>query len=887
MRWYRRVFRRERTEKQLDAELRFHLDQQIADYVATGMTPEEARRRARLEFGGLDQVKEECRDVGVARFIETLVQDVRYSLRLLRRSPGFTATATATLALGIGATTAIFSVINTVLLQPLPYPHPNRIIQLALSFPEEKGYYLSVPQFVAMSQANRTLQDFVLYDGEASGINLTGGRHPEQVEGIHATANYFKVFGAPFALGRPFTSEDDRPHGPHVAVISYGLWRSRFGGNPGIVGQAIELGGQPYAITGALGRDFHPAVAADIWIPLQFDPKSGDIGQIWTGAALLKPGETLAAANAEEKLAASALQRRFPQALRGASFAAVPLRQVMVGDVRPALLILLGAVCFVLLIACANVANLLLARATLRKREIAIRAAVGACHGRIIRQLLTESVLLSIAGGALGLMIGFIGVRTLLAINPGNIPRIEARGSGVTLDWRVLLFTIGVAIVTGILFGLFPALNASRTDLHATLKESGVRAGTGLRQNKSRSGLVIIETALALALLAGAALLIRTFVAMRSVDPGFDPHHVLTMDMSVTEPRFEKTTEVAQMLREAEQRVGNIPRVAAVSASATIPLGGDSNLPFNIIGRPLTGKSPWTGIVYWDCVSPEFFKVFRIPLLRGRMFTDRDDAAAPHVVIINEAMARKYWPKSGPLGKLILIGKDVGPAFTEPPREIVGVVGDVRDNGVNHNPPPIMYVPEAQLTDSLTALNNRLAPILWSVRSKVPPYSLSVSIRKQLRIASGGLPVAHLESMDQIMAESTARTSFNMALLSIFAGVALLLAAVGIYGLLAYSVEQRTQEIGIRMALGASPRGVRSMVARQGMKLALIGVGIGVVAALGLNRLLASMLFGVKPTDPLTFGAVSLLLTVVALLACYIPAHRATKIDPTVALRHE
>jgi putative ABC transport system permease protein len=888
MRWYQRLFRRALTERQLDAELRFHLEQQVADYVAGGMTLEEARRRARLEFGGLEQMKEECRDVGAARFVETLIQDLRYGLRQLRRSPGFTATAIAALALGIGTTTAIFSVISTVLLQPLPYPHPNRIVRLAVRSPQGKGYVLSIPLFMAISQAKRTLQDFALYE-TGLGINLTGGGRPQQVQGIQPTANYFKVFGAPFAVGRPFTSEDDRPHGPHVAVISYGLWRSRFGSNPGIVGRAIKLGGRPYVITGVLGHAFQPGVPADIWIPLQFDPNSRDIGQIWAGAALLKPGESLAAANAELKLAVPAFKREFPRALSPkASFAAVPLREVVVGNVRPALLILLGAVCFVLLIACANVANLLLARATLRKREIAIRAAVGAGHGRIIRQLLTESVLLSIAGGAVGLVLGFVGVRALLAINPGNIPRIGARGSAVALDWRVLLFTIGIGIVTGILFGLFPALNASRTDLHATLKESGARAGIGLRLNKSRSALVIMETALALVLLAGAALLIRTFVAMRSVDPGFDPHHVLTMEMSLTEPRFEKTAGVTQMVREAQQRVGGVPGVVAVSASIAFPLVGQPNFPFNIIGRPLTGKNPWTGAADWDSVSPEFFKVFRIPLLRGRMFTDRDDASVPQVVIIDEAMARKYWPENNPLGKQILIGKGVGPELNnEPPREIVGVVGDVRDNGVNRNPPPIMYVPEAQVTDGLTALDNRLAPILWSVRSKVPPFLLSTSIRKQLRIASGGLPVAHIRSMDQLMVESTARTSFNMALLTIFAGVALLLAAIGIYGLVAYSVEQRTQEIGIRMALGASPRGVRNMVVRQGMRLVLIGVGTGVVAALGLTRLLASMLYGVRPWDPLVFISVAVLLSLIALLATYLPARRASQVDPIVALRYE
>lgn len=822
------------------------------------------------------------------RLIEDLGKDFRYAARLLRRSPGFTATAIAALALGIGATTAIFSVINAVLLQPLPYPHPNRIVQLALSGPQGKGYTLAIPEFVAMSRATRALQDFALYDFGGPGINLTGGDRPEQIKGIHASVNYFRVFGAPVALGRPFNSEEDRPNGPHVAVISYGLWRGRFGGDPHIVGRAIELGGQPYVVTGILARSFHPDPRSDIWLPLQADTNTTDQAHYLVGAALLKPGVTLAQANAELGLAASAFGRKFPGAVGPKeTFAAVPMREREVGNVRPALLILLGAVGFVLLIACSNVANLLLARATLRRREIAVRAAVGAGRGRIIRQLLTESVSLSLGGGSLGLILGFIGVRALLAINPGNIPRIGENGSAVGLDWRVLVFTVCVAVLTGILFGLIPALNASRSDLHATLKESGSRSGTGLRQNKSRATLVIVEMGLALILLAGAALLIRTFMVLRAVDPGFDTHQVLTMQMSLTGPRFEKTSGVAQMVRDAEQRVGSVPGVVAISESASLPLEGEFGLPFNIVGRPLTGKSPYTGGAEWTCVSPEFFKVFRVPLRRGRPFTDLDIAAAPYVAIINEAMAKQYWKKGDPLGAQIVVGKGVGPEFNEPARQIVGVVGDVRDAGLNRNPPAIMYVPEAQVTDGVTALNNRIVPVFWSVRTKVPPFSLGAAIQNELRTASGGLPVAHLQSMEQVVGETTARTDFNMALLTIFAGVALLLAAIGIYGLIAYSVEQRTQEIGIRMALGASPRAVRNMVVRQGMKLALIGVGVGVAAALGLTRLISSMLYGVKAWDPVVFVSVAVLLSLIALLATYLPARRASRVDPVVALRYE
>ncbi len=825
-------------------------------------------------------------------WLEDLLHDLRYALRLLRRSPGFTITAIAALALGIGATTAIFSVVNTVLLEPLPYPHSERLVELTLHRPNNYQTSLAIPEFMAMRRATRSLEDFCLYDFGGPGVNLTGGDRPEQLKGIHVSANYFPLFGAPMAVGRPFSKDEDRPDGPRVVVISYGLWRSRFGGDRGIVGRVIQLGGEPYVVTGVLGLDFQPNPAADVWLPVDANPNSIDEAHYLLGAAMLKPGVSLVQANAELKILTGAFKRKFPdfQTLMGnkVAFAARRLQDAQTGGVRTLLLVLLGAVGFVLLIACANVANLLLARATIRKREIAIRAAVGAGRGRIIRQLLTESVLLSLAGGVAGLILGFVGVRALLAINPGNIPRIGEQGSAVSLDGRVLVFTLVVSLLTGILFGLIPALNASRSDLNATLKESGTRSGTGLRQNKSRSILVVVEMALALVLLVGAALLIRTFVAMQAVDPGLNPHNILTMQMSLAGQRFEKTSAVAQMEREAEERVGSIPGVESVSADCYLPATGfNYDLTFNVLGRAPSGKSPYTGDANWAFVSPQFFKVFQIPLLRGRLFTDLDTAAAPHVVIINQAMAKQYWKKGNPVGQQMLIGKGVGPEFIEAPRQIVGIVGDVRDNGLNNNPPPIMYVPSAQINDGVTALGNRLGPVYWTVRTLVPPFSLSQQIQQQLRVATGGLPVAHIRSMDQVLAESTARTDFNMVLFTIFAAIALLLAAIGIYGLIAYSVQQRTQEIGIRMALGASPRDVRNMVVRQGMTLALIGVAAGIGIALAVTRLMASMLYGVKARDPAVFVAVAVLLGLVALLATYLPARRASRVNPVVALRYE
>jgi putative ABC transport system permease protein len=570
----------------------------------------------------------------------------------------------------------------------------------------------------------------------------------------------------------------------------------------------------------------------------------------------------------------------------GASFTAVPLRDSVIGDVRFDLLLLFGAVGFVLLIACANVANLLLARATIRKREIAIRSALGAGRARIIWQLLTESLLLSLAGGALGLAFGYLGVRALLAMNPGDIPRIGEQGASVTLDWRVLAFTFVAAVLTGILFGLVPALSASRSDLSITLREAGSRSGTGVRHNTTRSMLVIIEMALALVLLVGAALLIRTFAALRGVNPGFETRNVLTMQMSLSGGRFEKAAGVELLVRNGRQRVESLPGVAAAAMTCCLPLEGGFGLPFTIEGRPLK-DSPYHGGAGYVTVSPGYFEVFRIPVLSGRSFQEQDNSAGERVVVITEAMAKEYWPKGDALGALITIGKGIGPDFEEPPRQIVGIVSDVHQGALNRPPDQLMYVPLAQVNDAIIALNNRITPMIWVVRTKLQPFSLSTDIQRELREASGGLPVAHIRGMQQVVGESTARNDFYMTLLTIFAGVALLLAAIGVYGLMAYSVQQRTQEIGVRMALGASPPQVRRMVVIQGMRLALVGVILGVGSALALTRLMRSLLFGVKPWDPAMIVLVAVLLSAVTLLATYLPARRASRVDPVVALRYE
>ena len=819
------------------------------------------------------------------------LRDLKHSLRMFRQTPGFTLAAVAALTLGIGANTAIFSVVNSVLLRPLPFPDPDRLVLFLNVGPNGSGSGASVPKFNVWREQTPAFQDAAAYNFGV--MNLTGGERPEQLPSARVTADFFRLFGAQTAVGRTFTVDEDRPNGGKVVVLSYGFWQRRFGGDPQVVGRTLPLSGDSYAVIGVLAPSFNSTQFdpfADVWTPFQMDPASTDQAHYFTAAARMKPGVTLAMANTQMQAAAEQFRAKFPaQFGPKASFGVQLLQERMVRNVRTSLLMLAGAVSFVLLIACANVANLLLVRATARKREIAIRAAMGAGRGRIMRQLLTESVLLSAVGGAFGLGLGITGIRALLAVNPGNIPRIGADGSGVTADWRVVTFTIVVSLLTGVVFGLIPALQASRVDLNLTLKESSGRSGSGFRQNKARSILVVVEVALALVLLVGASLLIRSFMALRAVNPGFVSQNVLTMRMSLTEPQYTKSAGVDQLIRAGVERLRTLPGVEAVSTTCCVPLEGGYGLPFEVVGRPpdASATSAANSGAGWYTISSGYFDVFRIPVLRGRDFSDRDSGGAGGVVIINQAMAKQFWPQGDPLTDQIVIGKGVGPAFVEGPRQIIGIVGDVRDGGLNQEPQPAMYVPFAQVPDGVTALNSKLSALGWVVRTRGEPHALSVAIQKELREASGGLPVARIKSMDEIVVRSTARSDFNMLLLTVFGCAALLLAAIGVYGLMSYSVEQRTQEIGIRLALGAELGQVRNMVVAQGMGLAAVGVAIGMVAAFALSRLIETLLFGVTARDPVVFVAVPVVLTVVALLAVWLPALRATRIDPIDALRCE
>ena len=818
--------------------------------------------------------------------LETTLQDVVWAWRTLRKSPGFAITALAALAIGIGANTAIFSVVNAVLLRPLTYPQADRIVLFYLTTPTGPAYGGSATKFNAWGAQTQVFEDVAAYEYTGAQLNLTGGANPEQVHGIRVSAGYFRLFGAAPVVGRTFGAEEDLPGGANVAVLSYGLWQRRFGGDPGLIGKSILLGGAPYTVVGVLSGGFNSELNSppDVWTPLKIDPESRDHAQFFNVVGRLRPGISLAMANAQLQIAAGEFRRRFPNIMGERDGFGVELFQdSLVSGVKPSLVVLAGAVGLVLLIACANVAGLLLVRATGRRREIAVRAAIGAGHGRIVRQLLIESLLLSGAGGAAGLVLGVAGVRALLAGNAAGIPRIGDQGT-IALDWRLPAFTIGLAVVTGMLFGLAPAVNAARADLTAVLRE-GARSGTSRRQSRTRSLLVVAEIALALVLLVGAALLIRTFVALRAVDPGFDSHQVLTLRLSLAGSRFASTSDVSRLAHDAMPRLETLPGVVRAAVSYSLPLEGNFGVPFQIVGRtPVGGRYDGRG---WMGVSPGYFEVFRIPLAGGRAFTDRDDGGASRVAIINQAMARQFWPKGNPLGERILLGQGYGPEFAEPAREIVGIVGDVHDQGLNLKPNPVVYVPAAQVTDGITALAMRASTLAWAVRTRVPPETLRGPVEEELRRATGGLPVGRVVTMDEIVRESTGRADFNMSLLTIFGCAALLLAGIGIYGVMAYSVRQRTQEIGIRIALGAEGRHVRDMIVAQGMRLALGGVAIGVVAAFGLTRLLANFLFGVDARDPFVFITVPLVLGGVALAAVWVPAMRATRVDPVTALRSQ
>lgn len=819
--------------------------------------------------------------------MDAFLQDLKYSVRMLRQTPSFTIAAIAALALGIATNTAMFSVVNTVLLRPFAYPDPERIVMFENIFPTGRGGSASPTEYNWWRQQDRVFQEISAYTFNVA--NLTGDSFPEQIPIMRVSADFFRLCGANALHGRTFTVEDDQRNAPKTVVLSHGFWQQHYAGDPQVLGRRITLSGERYEIIGVLDPSLQNSQIAersslsgnieiytppDVYLPFQIDPNSAEHGHYFNVAGRLKSGVTLPAANAELQASYPEFARKWPGIhVSGRSFEARPLQDAIVGGVRNSLLILLGAVGLVLLIACANVANLLLARATSRKREIAIRAAVGAPRGRIIRLLLTESLILSLGGGVLGVAAGYAGIRTLLSLGPGNIPRIGTGGANVVLDWRVLGFTFALSILTGILFGLVPALESSRTDLSSALNENSNRSGTGSRHNRTRALLVTTEMALALVLLIGAALLIRSFIAIRQVNPGFDAHNVLTMRMLLTGAQFEKPTDVTQTIHEGVRRIRALPGVEIAATTCCIPLEDRWQMGFQIAGRPEGPASD--GIAGSTMVSAGYFEAFKIPVLRGRIFAEGDEKGPP-VVIVNQTLAKRFWPNSNPLNDQIIVGNS--------PRPIIGIVGDVRDNALNRDPRPIIY----QLSEQMP--NRELMttePWVWVIRTRAAPLSLSSAIQTELREASKGLPVAQIRTMEETLSSSTATENFNMLVLTIFGCSALLLAAIGIYGLMAYSVAQRAKEIGVRLALGAEPSHIRNMVVFQGLRLALAGVVCGLTAAFGVTRLIASLLFRVKTWDPVVFLVVPVILVGVALVAVWLPAMRASRVDPIRALRYE
>jgi predicted permease len=868
----------ERRKVELEEEIEAHLSIAIEERVTRGESPDQARAAVLREFGNVPLVADLTRKQWGWEMIEQVIQDLSLAFRQLRRSPAFTIAAITALALGIGANTSIFSVVNAVLLKPLTYPDADRMVDFPAQEPGIASSLHCVAEFHFFQRQTNLFKEVVAFDNTGPGFNLTGGSRPEQVNGIHVTEGYFRVYGAPILLGRSFTPQEDSPHGGKVVVLSYVLWQRRFGGDPSVVGKSISLGNEPYTIVGVIGKDFVADVPADLWLPFQIDPASRDGNVSFYVTGLLQPGVTVAQANAQLLAVSPEFHREFPTLDWLPRFMVAPLRDKIIGDARNSLLMMLGAVGLVLLISCANVANLLLVRATVRKREFAIRSALGAGRARIVRQLLTESILLSLAGGILGMALGFAGMRALLAVSPAGLPRIGEDGSAIGLDWHVLGFTLGVSLLTGILFGLFPAFTASHSDLNSTLKESSNRSGTGFREGKARSLLVVSEVSLALVLLISAALLIRSFIALHEVSPGFDSHNVLTMEMSLNGPRYQTTTGVAQLLRDGRNRLNALPGVEVAAAGFWRPIDVEDGTGFKIVGRPVEKNCCGSA---WMSIAPGYLSLFKIPILRGRDFTQNDTADAPHVALINEALARKYWPNEDPIGKQVTDGDEGGI------ESIIGIVADFHTSGLDKPADPMVIVPIPQVIDSYNAAYANLQPLFWVVRTHGDPHPFIDAITEQLRIASAGFPVGHIRTMDEVMGHSTARQSFQMLLLTIFVAVALLLAAIGIYGLMAYSVAQRTQEMGIRMALGAGRAAIRAMVVWDGMRLALAGVVLGLAASFGLSHLIASFLFGIRPLDPLVFMTMPIALSAVALVTVWIPATRASSVDPARVLRSE
>jgi predicted permease len=886
----RSLLRKGRVEQEMDDELRFHLECQIEENLKAGMSPEEARYAALRQFGGVEQIKEECRDAWGVRFIETLLQDLRFGLRQLRRSPGFTAVAVLTFALGIGANTAIFSVINAVLLRPLPFRDPDRLVQLWETEAAPGNCTLTGPDFLDWQAQNQSHEGMSLYSWP-QGFNASGAGEPEQAAVVRTQANFFSLLGVEPLLGRAFLKGEDQAGKNRVAVLSYGFWQRHFGGREDAVGEALGLNDEKYTVVGVMPPRFGVLGGADVWIPMDMSLKGlGQRGHHqYLGIGRLKRGVEVATAQAELQTIAQRLEKQYPDSNRKVGAAVIPLKEQLVGGSRTGLLILLGAVGLVLLIACANVANLLLVRATSRHREIAVRRALGAGRGRVVRQLLTESVLLSLLGAVFGLALAWGCVHVLGAAERVPIPRPNPLG----LDSTVFLFTLGIGLLVGMLAGLAPALQPSQLQLSEQLKASTRSLAPSGGRRMLRDALVVGEIAVSLVLLIGAGLLLQSFAKLREADVGVRPEGVLTMRVVLPPKRYGTLEQARAFFAQLLDGLKNAPGVQAAAVASELPLGGNSSSYVTVEGQEDLALEKT--LVELNHISPDYFRALGISFLKGRDLTDRDlqdavDAVSRYVAIVqsgekepvwdfktvavvSQTMARTFWPKQDPLGQVFKLG-DIQVM-------VIGIVGDVKIWGIRQPVIPHAYLPLAFV------LSRPGGSVNIVIKGAGGSEGMLATVREKLRSLDSGLALFHVRTMEEIISASSADTSYQTVLLGSFALLALLLTVVGIYGVMAYTVTQRSHEIGIRLALGAQPRGILRLIMHQGAQLTLAGVALGVGGALAFTRLMASLLFGTQSRDPFIFIIVATLLAMVALLACYIPARRATKVDPVVALRYE
>jgi putative ABC transport system permease protein len=865
----RAVWRAEAIGREIDEEMRFHVEMRAEENMRRGMSPEEARLDAERRFGHHTLMRERGYDVRGGRWLETFWQDLRFGARVLVRKPGFAATAVLTLALGIGANTAIFSLVNAVMLKPLPYEDADRLVMLSERHEKIPTRWVSYANFLDWRERNQAFE--AMSTVRRWHLTLTGTGQPERLAAGMVTADYFSVMRVKPLVGRDFLPEEDRPGANFVAVLSYGFWQSRFGGDESIVGQSITLDNRQFTVIGVMPPIFRQDDSPPLWIligpwTVQQDWMKRDMRTAGAVIARLKPGVTLAAARADMSAVKEELIRQYPWTNAGHTVTVKTLYENVVGDTRQSLLLMFGAVGFVLLIACANVANLLLARAAARRKEFAVRSALGASRLRLVRQMLTECVLLALLGGTCGLLLAWWGLDLFKAANPSGIPRLEE----LALDYRVLGFTLLVTLLTGILFGLAPARQIKTQGLNEMLKE-GVKGTNGGGQGRLRGAFVVAEIALALVLLVGAGLLARSLARLLNSDFGFDARNVATLGLSLPSSRYAERERVGQFYQQLLERVAGLPGVEAVSISNEIP-GRETGWTNDIAipGHPQI-KPGGEINVDWGIVSADYFKVMRIPVLRGRSFTAREVAEGSPVVIIDERLAREFWPNGDAVGQHLLYDSPT-------PHEIVGVIKNVRNYGTGAESRIKIYTP----------LNrSKLNTATLSVRAGGDTSGLAAVLEREIHALDKDLPASELGSVERSLAHEISARRVSTVLLGVFSAVALVLAAVGIYGVMAHTVAQRTHEIGVRMALGAQKGDVLRLVIGQGMRLALIGVSLGLLASYALTRVLSSLLYGVSASDPLTFVSIALLLTLVALLACYIPARRATKVDPMIALRYE